>query len=316
MRNFMKSSTAPRGRRASYTACVVIACMAVLCIVALSAGCSSQSEGEPKAIGAASGASPLRVKGLLELDQSSIEGVLGGFGLAGFSFDTTDSTSGAPVTWGTYAFEARDYRLSDINPSLDVGRVYVRYAKGASPYGNTPDDVYDDAADLADGPAPSSVALTVEFDLADDEMDDVLTSLFAAVSKDADELYTVNFAQQLADRNAELLEQMTDEERERYYEVISNAGMEDITGKTYESSWTDEHWYRCQVNGRDALARVSAVKIKGYGSNYDGLVASGGSRYQLGGYCAYLDAVASHLGIESTYDAFVEYLKANGPVGL
>jgi hypothetical protein len=298
-------------------ACAVIACMAILCIVALLAGCSSQSEGESKAAGAPSVASPLQAKGLLELDQSSIEEVLSGFGLAGFSFDTTDSTGGTPVTWGTFAFETSDYRLSDINPSLDVARVYVRYAKGAAPYGNTPDDVYDDAADLADGPAPSSVSLNVEFDLADDgEADNVLTGLFAAVSEGADELYTVNLAQQLADRNAELLEQMTDEEREQYYEALSSAGVEDIAGKTYESSWADEHWYRCQVDGRDALVRVSAVKIKGYGSDYDNLAASGGARYQLGGYCAYLDAVASRLGIESTYDAFVEYLKANGPVGL
>jgi hypothetical protein len=68
------------------------------------------------------------------------------------------------------------------------------------------------------------------------------------------------------------------------------------------------------VNGEDALVRVSAVKVKRYG-NGDTAV-SGGSRYQLGGYCAYLDAVASRLGIASTYDAFVEYLRANGPVGL
>ena len=54
--------------------------MAILCIVALSAGCSSQSEGEPKATGAPSVASPLQAKGLLELDQSSIEATLGGFG--------------------------------------------------------------------------------------------------------------------------------------------------------------------------------------------------------------------------------------------
>ena len=317
MRSSMKSSTAPGKHRSGYMARAVVACTAILCIVALSAGCSSQSEGEPKAAGAPSVASPLQAKGLLELDQASIEEALGGFGLAGFSFDTTDSTGGAPVTWGTYAFEARDYRLSDINPSLDVGRVYVRYAKGAAPYGNTPDDVYDDAADLAGGPAPSSVSLTIEFDLADDgEADEVLTSLFAAVSEDAEELYTVNLAQRLADRNAELLEQMTDEEREQYYETLSNAGIEDIAGKTYESSWTDEHWYRCQVNGKDALVRVSAVRIKGYGSDYDNLTASGGARYQLGGYCVYLDAVASRLGIASTYDAFVEYLRANGPVGL
>jgi len=233
--------------------------------------------------------------------------------LAGFSFDTTDSTGGAPVTWGTYAFETRDYWLSDISPSLDVGRVYVRYAKDATPYGNTADDVYGDAADLATGPAPSSVALAVEFDLADDgEADYVLASLFAAMSEGAEELYTTNLAQQLADRNAELLEQMTDEEREQYCEAISSAGIKDIAGKAYESSWADEHWYRCQVNGRDALIRASAVKTKRYGDD----ATSGGSRYQLGGYCAYLDVVASHLGIESTYDAFVEYLKTNGPVGL
>lgn len=309
----MKDSATCGKRHSSYAAFSVIACTTALCLIALSAGCSSQSESESKATGAPPIASPLQAKGLLELDQSSIEEVLDGFGMAGFSFDTTDSTGGAPVTWGIYAFEANDYRLSDINPSLDVGRVYVRYAKSAAPYGNTPDDVYDDAADLADGPAPSSVSLTVEFDLANDsEADDVLRSLFAAVSEGADELYTVNLAQLLADRNAEQLKQMTDEEREQYREALSSAGIEDIAGKTYESSWVDEHWYRCLVNGRDALVRVSAGRTKGYGS----LVASGGARYQLGGYCAYLDAVASRLSIEATYDAFADYLKSNGPIGL
>ena len=200
-----------------------------------------------------------------------------------------------------------------MNPSLGVCRVYVRYAKTATPYRDTANDVYGDAADLAAGPAPSSVTLTVEFDLADDgEADDVLTDLFAAVSEGAEELYTTNLAQQLADLNSELFEQMSDEEREQYYEALSNAGIEDITGKAYESSWADERWCRCQVNGKDALVRVSAVKIKRYGE----FAASGGSSYQLGGYCAYLGAVASHLGIEATYDAFVEYLEDNGPVGL
>ena len=315
MRNFAKSSIASGKRRNGYMARAAIICMAILCIVALSVGCSSQSEGEPKAAGAPSVASPLQAKGLLELDQASIEEVLGGFGLAGFSFDTTDSTGGAPVTWGTYAFEARGYRFSDVNPSLDVGRVYIRYAKTVTPYGGTADDVYNDAADLAAGPAPSSVTLTVEFDLADGgDADDALADLFSAASEGAEELYTTNLAQQLADRNAELLEQMTDEEREQYQEALSNAGVEEIAGKSYESSWADEHWYRCQVNGEDALVRVSAVKVKRYG-NGDTAV-SGGSRYQLGGYCVYLDAVTSHLGIEATYDAFVEYLEDNGPVGL
>lgn len=313
MRNFVKSSTASEKHRSGYMARAAIICMAILCLAALSLGCSSQSEHAPKASGASSVASPLHAKGLLEIDQSSIEATLGGFGLEGFSFDTTDSTGSAPVTWGTYAFEARGYRLSDVNPSLDVGRVYVRYAKTATPYGNTADDVYGDAADLAAGPAPSSVTLTVEFDLADDgEADDVLSSLFAAMSEGAEELYATNLAQQLADRNAELLEQMTDEERTQYYEAISSAGIEDIAGKAYESSWADEHWYRCQVNGRDALIRVSAVKTKRYGDD----AKSGGPRYQLGGYCAYLDVVTSHLGIEATYDAFAEYLEDNGPVGL
>lgn len=173
MRNFAKSSIASGKRRSGYMARAAIICMAILCIVALSVGCSSQSEGEPKAAGAPSVASPLQAKGLLELDQASIEEVLGGFGLA---------------------------------------------------------------------------------------------------------------------------------------------GVEEIAGKSCESSWADEHWYRCQVNGEDALVRVSAVKVKRYG---DGDTAvSGGSRYQLGGYCVYLDAVTSHLGIEATYDAFVEYLEDNGPVGL
>ena len=54
--------------------------MATLCLVALSLGCSSQPEHAPKASGASSVASPLHAKGLLELDQSSIEATLGGFG--------------------------------------------------------------------------------------------------------------------------------------------------------------------------------------------------------------------------------------------
>lgn len=70
----------------------------------------------------------------------------------------------------------------------------------------------------------------------------------------------------------------------------------------------------CSSQSEHALVRVSAVKVKRYG-NGDTAV-SGGSRYQLGGYCVYLDAVTSHLGIEATYDAFVEYLEDNSPVGL
>ena len=84
--------------------------------------------------------------------------------------------------------------------------------------------------------------------------------------------------------------------------------------RSHAGSWVDEHWYRCQVDGKDALVCVPAVKIKRYGKG--DAAASGESRYQLNGYCVYLDAVTSHLGIEATYDAFVEHLEDNGPVGL
>lgn len=305
-------------RRLSSWAIAAICIAAVVLCISILFGCAWQKSRPPASEDSATLGSPLQVALLLGLDQGDIDEAMTGFGFTGFTISTEDHTGEKPVVWETFAYSADGYDLADVDSLVgDAKNVYVRYGKGANTYGQEKEDVYHSAADLAGGPAPSSVVLTATFDLADAQaIDDVAENLFAATAEGAEELYTTNFAQNLADQQVELLAQMTDEERAMYYEYIEKAGIEDIAGRTFESTWTDQHWYRCEVHGKDALVLVSASGYRGYGDDYKDLVASGGNRYQLHGYCVYLTVLAEYLGIDPSYDAFVEYVKENGLISL